>query len=340
MKAVKPESNTISWCASLPASDNRPMSDNDIIAIRSEIKRYPRRIALALLLIPILVLINIITFYFESAPNQSDLTFSSPLFLVFIVFILPVEIRYIGECLVHSRGLKADLKNGAILRFEGYLKSYNPLNETQSFLLKKSYLHPDFEAFQEIELLPTTLKIYRVNGQYVRQWKIAVIGQTAVTPEIADIAAQWLEPVGEVGDEEIYAGKRQLSISELNELYAQQKQIWKKSIPTIVCLFFLSLVGRDFDLSFTTSVRIRTAVLTIIVLGSFCELVSNVIRASKFYKDRKLESVIIIRHKITIDENVSGSIVEDQYKLFEFLPISRLLWTEEGHPASWRKLKL
>lgn len=344
MIAEKLVSNTISWCAGLPESEIRPMTESEIIVLGSEVTGFYRKIAVVLCLIPVILLFCVVIYQILPDNIQVVQNFLLAIAIMVIALIIPLEIVFIRDCLVRSKGLKADLRSGEIRRFEGELKCIDPADETQKYLLIRSFLRPDIEALQELELLSSTLRIHSVNGQHLRWWKAASVEQTAIRPEIANIASQWLDPVSETSDGTLYAGKRELSVDELEELRKKQNGMWRKN--TIPAVFFslwvlAAIIGWHYSATpLSVGIRIRMIIFGIVALTNDIVFAINAISAHKVYQDRMLESVIIVRRPLSAEEKLPGTTYNSDFREYEFLPISRLLWTEEGQPASWRKLRL
>ncbi len=344
MIVEKRDSDTISWCAGLPESAGRPMNQSEITIIRTEITRYYRKIALTLFMFPALLLICAGMFHLVSVVGYSGPDFITPLAIIYIALIIPIGLIYIRDCVVRSKGLKSDLNIRYLRRFEGELQSIDPADETQSYLLRRSFLRPDLESVQELELLQITSRIHSINGQQLRCWKTASIEETAVRPEIADIAAQWLEPVNESDTNSLFTGNRHLTNDELGELRSKIKRMWRKHlVPAfLLSLWVLSgIIAWKYSTStITTSNKLHMVWVVVLTLFYDIMFAVDTIQAFKVHKDINLGTVIIVRQEIPVEENKTEMSIGNDYKIFEFLPISRLLWTEGGHPASWRKLKL
>ncbi len=345
MNAANPDSHTISWCASLPETENRIMLDIEIAEIQSEIDGFSRKITVAVAIPP--VVFCLIFLLYRNLPADGNFSQDSLLTITSIstiALMIPIEIVFIRDCLIRSKGLKADLNVGIVRRFEGELKSIDPIDHTQAYLLTRSFLRPDLDAIQEIELLPATLRLYKVNGQKIRWWKAASVEQTALLPEIADIAAQWLEPVGESEEGVLFAGKRALSQPELTELGIKQRRMWLKyAVPAILLtlLFFLGLSSWDSKSNpLSLSRKVRLAVIGVLALTNDVLFISSAVRAYKISQDKAQASIIIVRRPLGPDEKRSNDSAESEFRSYEFLPISRMLWTEEGLPANWRRLRL
>lgn len=322
------------WCAGLPLVGTRPLTEKEIQSLRRQAQQYGLLGWGLGLAFPLL--------YFATFLWQMEVL---PVVMQGgeVLVIIPLLLAAIF-CAIRGRswrqrgsGLLADLRQGTALRFEGKLVP-NPYDHAQRILVSPfpkmpARLSADPERIQSLELLPHSQRLFYVNGTFVMDWLAITWQEPAQTPEIAHIKAQWLTPIPNAAQgQPTAAGHRELTPQETQEIGKRWRRILRPHVfqCPILMLLFSGFVAVSLD-SGEGSGLIITAAFAIYYSRYLWRRVRIV---PKLRRDEKQAQVLIFQ--------VPAEIVSDTEEtqrvelILEYLPFSRLLWTQEGKPSAWR----
>jgi len=254
--------------------------------------------------------------------------------VLFAVVPVAVSIQW-GQ---RAKALNKDLKTGERMRFSGVISETMGEHPLVAKLIKISSLSADRTEKQSIDILASG-RVWRVNDRPEKKWLLAMVSETATVPEVAHIAAQWLDPLPVNDNPSFSGGNRELSVTEKQELRNYARQQWRPPLlpgigltawsggicvlcitqwrlpPDFIGFFFLLILTVLYDIALL--IRISTA--------------------RCIAKDIAAGNVLIVQGDI--DGYVKGesqnSAIQEQ--TVEFLPQSNMTWTVDGEPASWRK---
>jgi hypothetical protein len=189
--------------------------------------------------------------------------------------------------------------------------------------------------------------MWKVNHRKVARWLEAPPSMTAETPEFASLAAEWLDPVKKIDGGTLFAGQRELSPDELNELSQFATQLWKRRLPQalLFAAWWALFVARDLVAFRFASITSDAFFLfdlffTYLFLRPMVRLIQASSKSRLLYKDSKIGKVIILRVRsdATNGEGEEESENQEPDKI-EQLPISNFVWTVGNRPAKWRVTK-
>lgn len=178
-----------------------------------------------------------------------------------------------------------------------------------------------------VEVLTHSHAIWSRNGEPVRPPMIAHATKTAGIPHHAAMAANFVRPAA--GRDDLFVHQRALTADELTELdtYAP-----RPSFPMIV-LAAVGLTGCAATFLLAVRGHLTTLFPPFIFFVAGVWALSGTVRRwrrrRRFASDLEAGYVIIARQEISGE--LSGPV--------EFLPFSEILWTSDGEPALWRKVR-
>ncbi|MBV8515950.1 MAG: hypothetical protein JO197_00980 [Acidobacteria bacterium] len=172
-----------------------------------------------------------------------------------------------------------------------------------------------------IEVLPESDLLWSVNGARKYERVFVARGATAVVPDHAVMAANFLKPV----NENVAAHQRRLSDDELGELRRHMPAVtFQRALLAVlgVAAIVAGLVG---------AIDIHGGMIVLAALGGFIAwrtippLVKTMRARMSIRRDVAERYAVIVR--------ASGADTT-----IEFLPHSGILWTEDAQPARWRRV--
>jgi len=326
------------WCAGLPLVAQLPLAEADRRALRREaaLLLVAGMVCAPLSVILFLAGLAIFAIAVSDAGNEGTpvvwVLFFGALALVGVLFVVA------RESFRRAKGLRGDLRAGEKLRFEGTLAEAT-LDETLARLLCKRLLRNDAQP-QWLEILPASRRIWRANDRPVRSWIVASWAETAEQPEVAHIAAQWLEPIGVIGDFDMQQGRRELSAEEMEELRRCAKGLWRKPLLPALLLSLWSfplagyaIVSHKWPAGWG---GIMLALLTVSAVLLDYDLYQRLRQARCIGRDLADGFVIILNARADEEKGAEDAAPGEEH-LYEGLLHSGLLWTEDGRAAGWRK---
>lgn len=308
---------TNEWYAGVPFQGTRELTLEERYELQSQQRRLFWTGCLALLLAPFaLVGLLLVLTFAEFLPLA---TWIQVLFM-FALLILTVGLLLTGRAkYAYSRKLKADLR-------AGYLKKYTTLQENN-------------EPY-ELEVLPPSNRLWRVNEEMVYDWISHTPVWVAEVPEIAHVAAEWVSPAENAPQDEPHFNWRALSEAEKLEISRLANKLVLKLLP--ITLFFtawlLLLAFTAFRSGGVPADIISFLVLIVITLAINWQFIIRCLQASRLRRDRDAGQVVILRW-LRQEEDAEANRESTLTPPVEVLPRTRFVWTEDGKPAAWRLVK-
>jgi hypothetical protein len=323
MPAPTPEST--SWCFDLPLVDRRALSADECAALQREAvqQRLLGWVCGSLFVVVLLIGIGVAAVVVSDHP---DTPLQWPLWVGIAAPVLPLLIC--RQALRRARCARLDVRAGEVCQFAGGFTN----GVVQSIQLQPEVnpLRPGERIV--LDILAGSGRLWRVNGQATRQFLECHIISTVNQPAIAGIAAQWLEPVGEVDGQQIDGGRRELSDAECVELRRIALNLWRRPLvpASILSLWCFPLLGYSLWIG-----RVPPEwgqYFFLITMTAYADIIflRNWFLARRIDRDIDNGSVLIWQ-KYPAPEST------DPPQTVEHLPNSNLPWTIDGKPAGWRK---
>jgi len=328
---------TTQWCAGLPLVEQLPLTEQERTVLRKERLRLSVIGVVGACLIPV-TLIAFIICMIMSMDTGSGPTAVKHLALIVSLVVIGLLAAVANDSLVRSKGLRNDLRTGVKMCFAGCLTQTDPYNRTQQKLLEQRLLHQDPAREQSLIVLPGSGRVWLVNEQPLRKWITTSQAVTADAPEVAGIAAQWLEPVELADGTVVPLGHRELSDDEKTEIRRFSRQLfWKSFWPALLLsiwcfpLLYLCILDRRWP---DESLYFSFLILITICADFF--FIVNCRFIWRMRRDVAYGQVIITRAQATdnLDKDVNDLPSAEQTT--EWLPLSNQKWTIDGLPAPWR----
>lgn len=244
-----------------------------------------------------------------------------------------------------SRMLARDAHQGHAELFEGEVDSHQILSATTRRLVRSGLLRGSGSAPEEdpeqVEVLPRSNLVWKVNGDRPRSWIQAQIRRVADVPAFAAVAAEWLDRVSEDDSSPLHIGHRELSSAERTELNELAQRVVLK--PALLATVLLAWLGGVLGYLAThgehapghpPSTLVGLSVLTAVSLAN---VMRNAGLSLQFRRDITFGRVIITRSARFDPENPEPE-TPNLSPPEEFLPASRVMWSRAGQPAPWRTM--
>ncbi len=311
---------TTRWLFDWPQEDCLPLTPEELSTLRRQCF-HEKIIGYFLAVIsPLMFLIGLTLL---AAPDIIGLSSRSMPFFLLAFFSLSVTpILFANECLRRAKMAKKDLHAGVKCLFAGILSSemiQSPVIET---LMNCGMLQP-INSEQSIEVLASG-RIWRVNRRAFSHRLSVTITEPADVPEIAHIAAQWLDPFQTPQGETVNAGRRELSKDEIDELRRLTRLMWQRGVWPAVLLsaWFLPLAFYSVSAGNMPPESGMFLLLTASTVASYISLILRVMIAYKIKQDIALGLVVIVAGPVgTLKGHPFSDLGEEQ--VVEFLPLSR-----------------
>ena len=321
------ETDTIEWCAGLPFARQRPMEEAERQGLRREARKQIG-LCLGSVTIFVITLAMLASLAFADPPGRFQQAYIMAL-AVMIALGFPCVALLARDCARRASETFRDLRDGSIKRFEGTLNAGAEEDATLGSLLAAKLLPQTQNAPLQLEILPASRRVWRVNEAVVRGWIIAQTVRVARTPEQSRIAAQRLaSSAPRPTDAAPQVTQRDLSPAEQDELRRYARRLWLRPLPFAALMTLMSvwavasvLLRHDPNFFFHSG---RTFTLLSIAAGLDSHWLRNFLVARRLGQDMAQGQV---------------SIANDPSNVMETLPVSQKTWTENGQPASWRVLK-
>ena len=250
------------------------------------------------------------------------------------VVIGPFLLLGVRDIVQRRKALLSDLSAQSVKRFAGV---FTPGTGGEAFRqrLPRPQFAPDQTTGEwSIEVLAASGRVWRVQDQPVKMWMMVPIVQVAQTPEMASIAAQWLQPVARSEQGTLLSGRRDLSPGERDELRRFARRLWLRPLPAALGLSLwlgalLGLMLSQGRLPPTIDGRVHLAFLALLTVVSDALLASALRTARRMCQDAHAGQVIIVQ----VEQVAEGREPSD---VVEVLPLAGRQWTAAGRPAAWR----
>lgn len=337
------ENTTTEWCVGLPLIGQRPFEPEEQEYLQRLAQRLRWYGIMAVLSYPLLVCcFGVIEWIATSSIAQAkEAMMISGLLL--LVVCLPMQLLAIRDAFGRRKALLGDLRCGFVKQFAGMMAPDVGTEATLIKLRQARIVPRTGTGHWSLELLPASRRMWRVQEQRVKPWIIANVVEVAQTPEMAGIAAQWLQPVTRNDDETLLGGRRALSQAERDELLRYARHAWTRPLPgaigftlwagvRISSLLLHPLLNTGINWIFFTLFVFFTLLMDV-------ALVMQVLLSRKLRQDAQAGHVIIVG----VEKNapsVSRVTPADTVPMIrEVLPHSKREWTQEGRPAVWRTIR-
>lgn len=322
------------WCFGLPLAAQFDLTPQE----RRQLQQWRKRLILVGWIcwtgIPCAFLCGIALF---AIFNELLPEFMSMFLLVGLFVAIGALVCLARESLRRAKLLGRDLCAGHRLRFEGLLTEAIITNDKK--LLR--HLTPHQGKVLCLEVLSESGRIWRINEQPVQAW-LTVTWQTTVdAPEVADIAAQWLERVDQVDGHNLDMGTRELSSAECDELRRHGRMLVRKTVWPAILFTLWATPATVMSISERKLPEGLEGVFFCFLI--FCaaaadhRLITAWRQSRNLNRDANAGRVVIIQ-ATPIDTDASHQGAEGcDSELHEILYHTETDWTVNGEPASWRK---
>jgi hypothetical protein len=227
-----------------------------------------------------------------------------------------------------------DVASGFVKQFAGTLPKFPAIDrkfvwdETLHALMHRQVL-PVSGGEVSLEVLSGSGRIWRAQGQLVKPWIQGRPTQVAEAPQYAKIASQWLEPIPTRDGSELLGGKRDLSPPEVEELSRFARRLWIRPLPVAVGFTVWSSIPLWILLFHGHSDQewYLYAFVLFMTLRVDYWLYQAIVLAKSMKRDALIAKVVILKK-------------EDAEQIAEVLPLSQRLWSLDGVPAPWRRVRI
>lgn len=326
------------WCAGLPLVERRPMEEEERRELGHRAVALRWRGAAAILLFPGAPMLFAVV---GSAAWPSAVQDVLAVAAVFVIAIcLPVAILVARDAFRRSRGLARDLAVGVVERYEGPLEHRLIALPPLALLVKAGLVEPGAEGEIDLDVLPVSRRVLMAGGRPVTRWIVAPATSVAETPQFASMAAEWLQPAGPAGGQEMLRGERDLAESERSEIRAYAKRLWVRALPLAVLLTVWCGVGLLARFAGARPMSgpdtLRVGLLTFLALSADMRLAWAIQTAAQMRRDAANGRLVILRPRDGFE--MPGEDAGLQATV-EVLPFSRRPWTQDGRPMPWRVVR-
>ncbi len=337
------ENTTTEWCAGLPLIGQRPFEPEEQEYLQRLAQRLRWYGLVALLLYPLLIAVSGVIAWATTSSAAQGLAGMVLAAVVLLCFYGPFLLIIVRDTMGRSKVLLEDLRCGYVKQFAGMM-SPDVGTEATLIKLRQARIVPRTgTGHWSLEMLPASRRVWRVQEQRVKPWIIANVVEVAQTPEMAAIAAQWLQPVTRKDDETLLGGRRALSQAERDELLRYARHAWTRPLPgaigftlwagvRISSLLLHPLLNTGINWIFFTLFVFFTLLMDV-------ALVMQVLLSRKLRQDAQAGHVIIVG----VEKNAQSVSPETPANtvpmIREVLPHAKREWTQEGRPAVWRTIR-
>lgn len=339
----EPEGTSI-WAAGLRLVGRRELTADERLEIRRAAMTFAALACGSALVLPLIFLSLLLTIALGGRLDApvSPLTAAVVLLLLALGGVLGYGmLRWVRW----SRLLARDARQGHTELFEGEVDSHQILSATtrrlvRSGLLRGSGRLPDRDP-EQVEVLPRSNLVWKVNGDRPRSWIQAQIRRVADVPAFAAVAAEWLDRVSSDDSSPLHIGHRELSPAEQTELEELARRVVLK--PAILAAALLAWLGLVLGYLATHGEHAPghpppTLVgLCVLTAVSIVNVMRNAGLSMQFRRDISFGRVIITR-SARFDPEDPEPETPDLSPPEEFLPASRVMWSRAGQPAPWRTM--
>jgi hypothetical protein len=318
------------WCAGLPCIEEPAMVEPERARVRALRRRALRRVAL---------LIGVFVCTLLAALFVGLAEFVRALLSAVVIFGAPFVLIEVVATVRRMRAYSRDLERGKLLRFGGTLSNFDSLalDRDLARLARKKVLSPEPGLEQDLVLLPDASELLYANGKWApAHLKLAVASVASPPSDAVKLAL----PAELKTDRtiELELGRRRLSGPELIEL-ERHLQILRKPGLAFLLLTPLALsivlVWSERASSMPASFASAPFVLALWLLTA--QAFWRRLRLSaRLRADKELGWVITVDHARSSHPYAFAE-PELPARGIESLQHSRLDWTVNRRPASWRR---
>jgi hypothetical protein len=391
-----PATDEVEWCLDLPFLQNRPFTAAETFELQQEAKSLQRVGCLMGCSLPcgLIATMVVLTLLFELLRNVTFLKTVLP-YLVIPLGILPLALFAVKSSENYERGkrLKQDLRAGHMVQYGGPCDALWEIRLSEAGIPPPRLIaepqgdeqspprdsqppdaSPPTQAAPEvvIEVLAHSRRLWKINGVPLSGWEIVGSSRVASTPELAAMAAAWVEPLDitqgtKDGLQEISPrqhNQRELSVSEKDELKQRIRQMIKR--PFWKTLLFSSWLGVPLAacLITATPIKVERGAYFLMFCCAYCwfTLITTLRHTTRLNKDCENGYVAILNVPIealsseglqrlspeevhAFQHNTPAETTDSisqpprvKTVILEILPKSGWLWTEDGKASEWRKI--
>lgn len=314
---MNPDPNTTLYYDGLPLVGERELTGEERTALRKMARRGRWTGCLLALVAPTGFLLGMAALSLVAetwwTKAVSILLFVAGLAIAFVILQSRDNLRA-------ARAMRASLKTGRVQQFG---KAEAPP------LAFEEWSEDDESGEDEVEEPTTSIEIlaaggllWRVNGRPPFRYRPVETTAVPNPPDFAATAAEWMQPWTDPHGTTTWWNERDLSTAERAEL---RRHTRRAALPYIFLPFLTAYVGIGYFAG-----DLRESLFTSLWMLAFVgwadyRAVRALPHALRVRRDAKLGKVAIFRA-----EAEHGPVTE-------FLPFSRLVWTQDGHPAAWRR---
>lgn len=323
--------DTMDWCLGLPQTACVPLSTEEILTLRRERRRLLVWGWVLLLLFPFCLLGALLVLV---ALSPLALSKSVTMAVAFTVFLVAALVLATGkQFLTRAHTNAKNQRQGEKRIFAGVVPEELRGDPSLRRLLQDGYLQPLTEE-QVFEVLAPSGRLWQVNAQPVRRWMTLDISTATNPPENAHIAAQWLEPIGEVDGQQVLGGQRELSAAEGEELRRIAGRLQRTPLVPALLLSLWSLLAVGFAVyKWVLPTDLPFYGLLGVTLLADAALLHGVLKARRLHRDLAEGFVFILQGSETPEQDPD----DEKNRLIEVLSVSHVVWTVDGQPATWRR---
>jgi|GEM_PF-5353881 len=329
-------------CLGLPLVEERPLSEDERVTLKSEAKRAFGLACAWGCASPFVFLFVVILcgslFPDDNSPS-SLLIFLGAIAMTLAFALAAAFILFANDRYKFRKTNKQDLRNGHLKRYHGFAPGLDiPETEVSPAPMSK-IADVEFALFEPItlEVFSGSRRLWRVNGTPVKKLLLLPEERTAPLPELAQTTAKWVEPARVVAANTLdisQSGRRDLSQEEQGELRRRARTVWRK--PAAGAFLFTAYFGgfaiaqwmAKASLHLEWSAYILIA-LTLWIDANFAKIAWWAWRLSRDATDGM---VIITR----FPDQMQGEEIARKGPVIEWLPHSKSNWSINGDPAPWR----
>jgi hypothetical protein len=177
------------------------------------------------------------------------------------------------------------------------------------------------DAEVTIEVLPESELLWTVNGILKHERVFVARGTTALVPDHAVMAANFLKPV----NENVAAHQRRLSDDELGELLRHMPAV------TFARALFAVLAIAAIAAGVFGAIEVHGGMITLAAIGGLVAWRTIPPVVQTFRARMRMRRDVAERYAVIVRAVGAQTTIE-------FLPHSRILWTEDAQPARWRRV--
>ena len=336
--APEPES----WCAGFPLISARPMIQAEADAVttlaRRALRAWWRTIAIlgAVLLLPLAL-------RDYRAPNIGawGAVIVSALVGLGYVFSILVTVRQAYVLWRTRARLLADRRQGTVLEFGGVLSTVRS-DESQRALLQAGVVTSGRSREQRFAVLPVSSGVIHRDARRGLQ-TVTVRVRNVAAPPTYQMRVPVTAEIARVTDPQQELVRRSLSPAEREEIRHYIPSLGRV-IPRLLFFIGYGAIGVMFLVGWLGSATHRlTGLLPPAIVFYFFTremrmLVITLRRTSLLSRDIATGWVLTVQPRTCMELDV-GDIAPLTPPVKEFLPISGIVWTENGRPATWRDLQ-